>query len=109
MNQHKNQTVVYCRRCADVIASKHDLITVLQLPDLVAAYHIHCYGKRALGVNPGSVPLNGQAIIWTIVVFSSLGLVGFVVSSFNFIWLIIASIAPISRLLSWWLVERNFS
>ncbi|PSR20902.1 MAG: hypothetical protein C7B47_17670 [Sulfobacillus thermosulfidooxidans] len=107
--EEQAKNIIYCARCADEIVSKNDLITVLQWPGLIVAYHPRCYGERAQGSNPAGAPLNSHAMIWLIALFSPLCLAGFVFSSFAPIWLALALIIPILRLLSWLLIERKVS
>ena len=98
--------MVYCSRCSDEIRSSGDLITVLKLPELVAAYHIRCYGELAKGANLFRTPLNSQFMIWFIAIVSPVCLVGFFLTT-NLMWVILAAMAPSLRLLSWLLVEKE--
>jgi len=97
---------VYCSYCSDEISSRGNLVTTLQCPELVAAYHIRCYGLRALGFQSGGMALNSRAMTLEIAIFGPLGLVLFVFDA-NPIWLMLAAIGPGLRLLSWLLVERD--
>ncbi len=97
---------VFCSRCSDEIASRGALITVLQLPEIVAAFHAECYAREAQGWNPRRTPLNSAAMIWLIIVFAIICLVLFVTSGWNPIFVVLACIVPALRLLSWALVER---
>lgn len=103
------KNLIICDRCADEIVSKGDLITVLQWPELIGAYHVRCYGERARGGNPARTPLNSQAVIWLMVVFSLLCLGGFLFYTPSLVWIILALIIPILRLSSWLLIERKIS
>jgi hypothetical protein len=103
-----NENMVYCSRCSDEIRSSADVITVLKLPELVAAYHIRCYGELAKGASPFRTPLNGQFIMWFMAIVSPLCLVGYFLTT-QLIWIVLAAMAPSLRLLSWWLVEKAIS
>ncbi len=103
------QHPVYCERCADEIGSQGDLVTVLKLPSVIAAYHVRCYGLEAKGLNAFGTPLNSVSLIWLMVVFGLLCLFLFVANSFNPAFLIIACIIPLLRLGSWLVVERHIS
>lgn len=100
---------VSCVHCGDEIVSQDDLITVLQWPDFIAPYHRHCYGERALGSNPARVPLNSEATVWLMIIFGVGCLIGFFVSSFSIMWVVLALIIPFLRLMSWILIERKVS
>lgn len=97
---------VFCARCSDEIASRDALITVLQLPEIVEAFHTECYAREAQGWNPRRTPLNSAAMIWLIIAFAIICLVLFVISGWNPIFVVLACIVPVLRLLSWALVER---
>jgi hypothetical protein len=96
---------IFCERCDDEITSRGDLITILQFPVIIAAYHLTCYSKQALGWNPRLTPLNGIAMIWLIIVFGVTCLIMFAVTHL-ILFLIVACIIPVLRLLSWVMVER---
>ncbi|PSR23703.1 MAG: hypothetical protein C7B43_19850 [Sulfobacillus benefaciens] len=102
----KNQTV-YCEHCADTITSEGDLITVLQWPQLIGAYHVRCYGLKAKTGNSVNVPLNSDATLWLMVVFAILCLIIFFLDSQQPIFLLLACVIPSLRLLSWVMVERH--
>lgn len=80
---------------------------MLQLPALIAAYHVHCYGFESKGPNPFRTPLNSVSLVWLMVVFGLLCLILFVANSFNPVFLIIACIIPLLRLSSWFVIERH--
>ncbi len=102
----KNQAV-YCEHCADTITSEGDLITVLQWPQLIGAYHVRCYGLKAKTGNSVNVPLNSDATLWLMVVFAILCLIIFFLDSQEPIFLLLACVIPSLRLLSWVMVERH--
>lgn len=103
------RTRVFCSRCSDTFTSQGELITVFQFPEIVAAYHFECYAREAKGWNPRGMPLNSTAMIWVALVFGIICMVLFVTSGLNPIFVVLASIVPAMRLLSWALVERKVS
>ncbi len=102
-------TVIYCDRCVDEIISRDDLVTTFQFPILVGAYHTRCYGEEAKKGGTARIPLNSPYMTGLIVVASLSCLAGFVFYAPSPIWFFIAAIAPASRFLSWWLVERHIT
>ncbi len=103
-----NKNTIYCNHCADEITSRGDLVTTLQLPDLVGAYHVRCYGEEASKGKGAGIPLNSPAMIWEMVILISFCLVVFAFAP-SPIWLVFAAFTPVARLLSWWLVERHIA
>ena len=107
MEKNTNHRSVICSLCADEIASRGDLITVLQCPSIVAAYHVKCYSKRAQGLNPLGRPLNSAASSWLIPLVTLACLVLFFISDFNPIFLVVGTIMPTIRFISWVAYERQ--
>lgn len=75
-------------------------------------WHTYRYGYKNVYVWSGGrarTPLNSQAVIWLMIVFSLVCLGGFLFYTPSLIWIILALIIPILRLSSWLLIERKIS
>lgn len=96
---------VRCNQCGRLINSRGDLYTYLSLSGIQGSCS-DCYLRDQKTLRGGRMPINSQSTIFVMVAVIVACTLLFIKNP-SWVWVIVALIVPIIRILSWMLIERK--